>query len=463
MIKFSTLAAVLMTSAAPALAQTACDPAKLAAAVDRYAAEPFGARSWRMLKGLGDPEIEPVGGGGDSWDARDAWKKLVAELAPGLAGVQEPDYACRIGYPLQVLKSRVAALGKEHPYIQQWLRAQEAVFQACAGSQAIAGLPEPLEVMPKDAKMQADDRSYQEASIAFYRDKQLAIQQFRRIAQADSPHRASARYNVANLLANAKQPAEARAEAQAILADSSASSVHTITKELLGYIANLEDTAAGWTSLIDQSVASIETPRAEIEGSLGKSSDYARALYDIDYVGIRAKDDDFWLEGKLPENPTVSKAIVDTARSHPIVPWMIAGQTAHGRGETVSWQYQTESWRAKAKDYLTRASTLAGTGKLPPLAQTALMSLATGTDDASREELWKQANDSAKRALETCGEAPETAAAACCCSKQCAHPPRRARSMRPSPASRHRLSKPWLHTLRAPYGRSLKTCWGRAT
>ena len=36
--------------AGPAMAQTACDPAKLAAAIDRYADAPFSARSWRVLQ-----------------------------------------------------------------------------------------------------------------------------------------------------------------------------------------------------------------------------------------------------------------------------------------------------------------------------------------------------------------------------------------------------------------------------
>ena len=77
-------------------------------------------------------------------------------------------------------------------------------------------------------------------------------------------HKAAARYNVANLLANAKNLSEARGEAAAILADPSLSSVHGITKELQGYIANLEDTAEGWTTLIDNTVEVLSKPAAAV-------------------------------------------------------------------------------------------------------------------------------------------------------------------------------------------------------
>jgi hypothetical protein len=365
-----------------------------------------------MLKGLGDPMIEPANAGSDLWEAKDKWKKLVGEVAPDMTALQDPGYNCRIGYPLSVLEARLATFGKQHPYLRQWLRTQEAVFQACGSSPAIAGLPDPIELVGPDAEIQAQDRAYQEASISFYRDKQLALQQFRRIAKSDSPHRASARYNVANLLANAKMPAEARAEARAILADPAFASVHAITEELLGYIANLEDTAQGWTELIDSSVATIDLRMSDIKSSPMQATAFARALYDIDYIGIRAKNDDWWLDGKLPENPTVSKAIVDASRKHAIVPWMIAGQTAHERTRNIGWQHETAVWQQNAKAYVDRAAALVtGPDKIPPLALTVLQSLVASTDDASRAALWQSAATTAKAASDSCGEAAETAAA----------------------------------------------------
>ena len=53
MKSFATSLLSLALLAGPGLAQTACDPAKLAAAIDRYAAEPFSALNWRVLQGAG--------------------------------------------------------------------------------------------------------------------------------------------------------------------------------------------------------------------------------------------------------------------------------------------------------------------------------------------------------------------------------------------------------------------------
>ena len=64
--------------AGPALAQTSCDPAQLAAAVDRYAQEPFSARTWRVLQGLGDPMLEPGSADADTWAQQDEWRKITS-------------------------------------------------------------------------------------------------------------------------------------------------------------------------------------------------------------------------------------------------------------------------------------------------------------------------------------------------------------------------------------------------
>ena len=65
------LSALLLFSRS-ALAQEACDPAKLLAMVDTYASNPFSARTWRVLNGLGDPMIEASYSGSDTWQNQDA-------------------------------------------------------------------------------------------------------------------------------------------------------------------------------------------------------------------------------------------------------------------------------------------------------------------------------------------------------------------------------------------------------
>ena len=150
----------------------------------------------------------------------------------------------------------------------------------------------------------------------------------------------------------------ARKEANAILADPSLASVHEITQELLGYIANLEDTAPGWTDLIDDTIDVLEKPAKEILASEKLKADYARALYDIDFAGIRGKRDDWWLDGTLPENPTISKAIVDASRQHPIVPWMIGGQTAQGILRAAPWQFIGPKWEERTQSLVDRSLAL---------------------------------------------------------------------------------------------------------
>jgi hypothetical protein len=282
-------ACALALLATPVLAQQACEPAKLASAVDRYANVPFSALSWRVLQGKGDPMIDPLYADDGSYEDSQRWSELVTKLAPDSEGLRRIGWDCRIGYPLTVLEKRIGSLGKDHPYVRQWLMVQEQVLRSCNDETGAVALPPPMEIEPSFANLQKIDRAYQEASIAFYRDKAAAVPMFRAIAESTSPHRAAARYNIASLLANSKQPETARKEAEAILADPSMASVHKITRQLLGYIANQEDTAEGWTGLI---AADPDLQR-----------EYGLALRDIDYVGVRGKDDDWWLDGTLPEDP----------------------------------------------------------------------------------------------------------------------------------------------------------------
>lgn len=403
----------LVVVAGPALAQQlSCDPATLAAAVDRYAQDPFSARSWRVLQGLGDPMIDPGSADADTWTQQEDWKKLAAQILPNEQDLQNVGWNCRIGYPLSVLKTRVDQLGASDPYVKQWLLAQEQVIRACTNDEGEVSLPEPLVDEPAITNRQKADRAYQEASVAFYRDKQKAIPLFKAIAQSTSIHRAAAAYNVANLLANAKQPVEARAAAEAILADPTMSSVHQITQQLLGYIANQEDTAQGWSGLIDGDISILEMPASQILAQDDLKKSYGTALYDIDFVGIRAKDGDWWLDGTLPENPTISKSIVDAARQHPMALWMMAGQTANQKYQLAPWSLVGDKWQARMADYVGKALAVQPTGaKLGGPALAMLKALAAKPDDASRAEVWSQAKQAMEAAANSCGTAPEAAAA----------------------------------------------------
>ena len=402
---------------ASAVADSTCDTGKLAGIIDGYATLPFSAATWRVLNGLGNPANDPSFKGVNraveyDWEAQETWKKLAAKiLAPG----QEPQqigYGCRINYPLQILQERENKLGVDNTYVKQWITVQEQVLKACSDPNAAsANIPDPLDVEPALAQLQKDDRAYQEASIAFYRDKPRAIELFRAIAAGNSPHRAAARYNIANLLANAKNIAEARKEASAILADQALTSVHGITQDLLGYIANIEDTPAGWTTLIDDSIATITAPKTDILSSPKKQDNYMRSLDDVDHLGIRAKTENWWLLGTLPLDATVSKAIFDASRKYPMVLWMMAGQTLQQNYDGAPWSLVGEKWQRRATSYLDQVTAVAPSGaQIPALPLDVLNALRAKPDDATREALWGKVHAAMAATLQSCGEAPETAA-----------------------------------------------------
>ena len=55
--------------------------------VDTYASNPFSARTWRVLNGLGDPMIEPSYSGSDTWQNQDALEEAGGrDLAAGAGG-----------------------------------------------------------------------------------------------------------------------------------------------------------------------------------------------------------------------------------------------------------------------------------------------------------------------------------------------------------------------------------------
>lgn len=399
--------------AGPVLAQQSCEPGKLAAAIDRYAMEPFSALTWRVLQGHGDPMLEATTLGNDAWSQRSRWKAIISVILPDATELQEPDWSCRIAYPLEVLEQRIAALGRDNPYVKQWLLAQQSVVRSCSGSAgADIALPPPLDVIPALADLQKQDRAYQEASIAFYRDKERSGSLFRAIAAGNSPHRAAARYNIANLLANARQLDEARKEADAIVADLALASVHGITRELLGYIANLQDTAEGWSALIDRDVAILEMPADRILASDDLKREYAAALYDIDFAGVRAKDGDWWLDATLPENPTVSKALIDASRKHAMVLWMMAGQSANEAYSQAPWGLIGSKWQDRTNAYFAKANALQPSASaMTGAARTVFDALKATPSDAERQASWDAARLATQAAHSSCGADSQTAAA----------------------------------------------------
>ncbi len=394
----------------PALAQTACAPEKLNAAIDAYATDPFGVAAWRKLTGLGDPNTSsPLNS--TFYENSESWRKTVLEIAPENQTLNNPAYECRIAYPHDVLLARIATFGKASDYVKHWLKGQEAVLKACGGdgSAKLNDDAPPQSLKPADVELLKHDRAYQAASVLFYTSPPAAIPAFKAISASISPHKAAARYNVANLLANAKNVIEARVETKAILADASLASVHSITRDLQGYIANLEDTPQGWTELIDNTVATLNQPLAAITANPKTEMAYNRAVYDISFVGITAKKDDWWITNTLPADATISKALADAARKYPMALWMMAGQSVNKPYTQAPWSIIGEKWQVWSASYVDRAQALQSAA-LPALPKTVLESLKAKPDDASRSALWRLASDASAKAAASCGEAPEAAA-----------------------------------------------------
>ena len=147
-------------------------PQKIAQAIDLYAREPFSARTWRVLKGLGDPMIDPDYGGYSSWQDADALQEAhrrdhARREAARITTAMNAGSAIRV----EVLEKRIADLGKTNPYVKQWLTVQLAVLAACDGEK-IAELPGPLADQQSPVKeLQEADRAYQAASLVFYTDR----------------------------------------------------------------------------------------------------------------------------------------------------------------------------------------------------------------------------------------------------------------------------------------------------
>ncbi len=117
------------------------------------------------------------------------------------------------------------------------------------------------------------------------------------------------------------------------------------------------------------------------------------------------------MKGTLPENPTVSKALVDASRKHPMVLWMMAGQSVDKMYSRAPWTLVGPKWSGWSAAYVDGAMAVqpAAAGITGP-ARDMIDALKAGTDDASRAALWTKAKAAADKVQASCGDAPETAA-----------------------------------------------------
>ena len=332
-------AALAMLSAAAAFAQP---PPPTVERLTYYFDNPSAPETFRALTGQGDPRIDPEPLWLENFDIDQsaARKDLIARLLPD--GTKPWESNCRPDYAVQTLQARIDRLGVEHPYVRRWIEVQRAVFSACDGQKdAVAtALPQLLALDdPALARLQADDRAYQAASLSFYRDdRDAALAAFRKIAHGASPHRPIALYMVAAIRAGSigkEWPTQAKPmvptddsikEIKAILADPSLAAVHPIAQELLGWVGASVADAASRRAQVLATLAALEAPSTRLAGDPQTRRAYALARADIDQLHgwDFAKSAGTWLT--VPPDPdfTASQALMDAAKTDPLAAWVLS-------------------------------------------------------------------------------------------------------------------------------------------
>jgi hypothetical protein len=330
--------------------------------MDRYFLDPTGVPTFRALSGRGDPDADAQPGGVEiSEETRNLYVRLFPETSAEdwRYGVRPwrgmPSYdTCRLSYGVETLRERIARLGAQHPYVEQWIEVQRTVYWPCLhpplpswvslpqaappAGPAPTRLPPPLQTNdPAVARLQAADRAYQAAAFAFYRDDvQAALGGFQRVgADHSSPHRPSARYMVAAIHAGSRAAlfnwdAEPLAplpqvirEIQAILADPSLSSVHALAQELMGWVRANTNDAATSRAHIRNVLAALEAPIDVLRADPDAKARYDAALRDLPHLHSQFEDPTWFLNAGPPADYHLSRAMMEAARSNDLAAWVL--------------------------------------------------------------------------------------------------------------------------------------------
>jgi hypothetical protein len=354
------LAALLLAAVPAAVAAQPPQrtPAEIAERIDHYRFNPRTPGAYRALAGMGDPDGAAEQTGAD--DIPLEQRRLLARMLPG----QQPldaDYwyprpgLCRTDYALSVAEARVARFGANHAYVEQWLRAQRAVFSVCQqrehwraddGPAPGTALPPPMATDDAEiARLQRDDRAYQAASLLFYRDDPGARQAFAAIARSSSPHAPTARYMLAALHVSyaefhrwdedparkAERSGRALVEAEAILADPALHEVHALAQGLIGFVGYHMADERSRAAQVDATLDALEAPLLRIDSDPVAADRYARASADIHWLHRRFDDEAWWLGGSAPRDAPASRAMAVQAQTRPLAAFLLFPVSHHER------------------------------------------------------------------------------------------------------------------------------------
>jgi len=320
------------------------DPiAERSSRMDSYFYKPRSPQTFRALSGLGDPQLanrydDPFS---RWWKAKPAVKAALKQLFPNLDVSQEyfyPNFGdCRAESPMAILMDRIEKLGPNHPYVRQWIAVQRVVLSACdhSGQQGTA-LPAPLTIAdPAVARLQNYDRTYQQASLAFYRgDLAGALKTFQAIAaDKSSPLRPRAAYMAVAIRAGSNPnlydekplvaPEQSIKEARALLADRSLASVHDIAAQLIGWIGAQNESEVARRAQVHEALSALEAPLAKIRKSETARRRYEAALTDIGFLHSDLPDPNWWRNGAIPKDYTASRAMAEAAQKDRMAAWIL--------------------------------------------------------------------------------------------------------------------------------------------
>lgn len=348
-------ATVILLCGVPAAAQAAPEPPRdpITDRIDHYRFNPRAPGTYRALAGMGDPDSgTPQDPLALETDAQRALLGLMLRDQPPA----ESEFwwprpgMCRTDYALRVAQRRAARLGDRHPYVEQWLRTQRAVFSACRRDrwerdperpEGARALPPPMPTNdPELARLQRDDRAYQAASLLFYRGDPAARAAFSAIARSSSPHAPVARYMIASSHVSADDfnlwgPAGERdperdsrarralSEAQAILADPMLAEVHGLAQGLIGFLGWHVRDEATRRAQMDATLDALEAPLDRIRRQQSARDRYDRAVADIPWLQRGFEDPARWLRDTAPADASASRAMAAEARARPLAAFLL--------------------------------------------------------------------------------------------------------------------------------------------
>lgn len=354
---------------------------------------PGSPRIYRLLSGAGIPEpVEPPA------------PPALPPIAESLLATA-PDN-CRTIYARRVLADRIAMLGPNHPYILQWLNAQATVFAVCKAPQiADVALPEPLATQDRRIQqLQQQDRTYQTAAMAFYRDGiDVARKAFKSIAEdTASPHRPAATYMLLELDLYADREVTLTA-ARALLRDPEARGVHEKVYDTIRYLARNDDWVEAERLRAQQYLHVLAQPLSLLEHDPIANGLFREATIEFSTMYKRELPPGWWLREAAPEGYGATQALADAAREgNDLATWALTPASPFSRQAWVIAARQVDGvrWRDLTRHLMSNGGRNAGAWAL------FWHSLRTDYDPA----LWAQI-DADLQALQTSGADAELAVA----------------------------------------------------